>query len=236
MDKLVDYFVVDEGPYYEVGKYSSNHYDYTDAEFDILAKIIQSEAGGESTTGKIAVGNVVINRVLCGRWGRSIDAVKGAFSYHEDTVPRQGSIDAAHAVLDDEIWKVPQNTYFFKRSGGSWYSYTLWGQLGNHYFYTADFGGRYTGDSIPAVLYDRVYKYAQYGCKPEGRVKRIQMILKALGYNVNTDKKFNKTTEKALMAFQKDAGLKADGVAGRKTVEKLIKKYGLSKYIKNYVD
>jgi spore germination cell wall hydrolase CwlJ-like protein len=234
MAALVDFFVVSEGPYYEEGVYSSNHYDYTAEEFDILAKIIQREAGGESTAGKIAVGNVVINRVLCGRWGKTIDAVKGQFAYRPDTVPSKSVINAARAVLDDEVWKVPQNTYFFKTSGGSWNTYKLWGQIGNHYFYTANYSGRYNGDSVPAVLYERVYKYAQYGCKPEERVRRIQQMLKALGYSVNTDKKFDKTTEAALIAFQKDAGLSADGVAGPKTIEALIKKYGVEKYIKNY--
>jgi hypothetical protein len=234
MDKLVDFFVVENGPYYEEGVYSSNHYDYTAGEFDILAKIIQREAGGESTSGKIAVGNVVINRVLCGRWGKSIDAVKEEFSYKEDIVPKQSVIDAAHAVLDDQIWKVPQNAYFFKASGGSWGSYTLWDKLGNHYFYTANFSGRYNGGSVPAVLYERVFKYAQYGCKKEDRVKRIQLMLKALGYEVNADKVFDKATGEALARFQKDAGLTADGVAGRKTVETLITKYGVDKYLKDF--
>jgi peptidoglycan hydrolase-like protein with peptidoglycan-binding domain len=59
-------------------------------------------------------------------------------------------------------------------------------------------------------------------------------MLKALGYSVNTDKKFNKTTQAVLIKFQKDAGLSADGVAGPKTVEALIKKYGVDKYIKDF--
>jgi spore germination cell wall hydrolase CwlJ-like protein len=237
MDKLVDYFVVSEGPYYEPGVYSSNHYDYTEEELTMLAIIIQREAGGESTDGKIAVGNVVMNRVLCGRWGSTIEKVATypkQFSYSPDTVPKQSAIDAAHSVLDNEVWKVPQNAYFFKPSGGSWSPYTLWGQIGNHYFYTANYSGRNNGSF--AELYDRVYKYAQYGCKQENRVKRIQLLLKALGYDVNTDKKFDKTTEAALMAFQKDVGLTADGVAGSKTVEALINKYGVEKYIKDFVD
>ena len=234
MDALVNFFVVSEGPYYDEAGYSSNHYDYTPEEFDILAKIIQREAGGESTAGKIAVGNVVINRVLCGRWGKTIDAVKGQFAYNPDTVPKQSAIDAARTVLDGEVWKVPQNTYFFKTSGGPWSSYTLWGQIGNHYFYTANYSGRHNGDGIPPALYDRVYKYAQYGCKTGERVKRIQLMLKALGYSVNTDGKFDKTTQAALIKFQKDAGLSADGVAGPKTVEALIKKYGVEKYTKDF--
>jgi len=59
-------------------------------------------------------------------------------------------------------------------------------------------------------------------------------MLKALGYSVNTDEKFDRTTQAALIAFQKDAGLSADGVAGPKTVETLIKKYGVDKYIKDF--
>lgn len=51
---------------------------------------------------------------------------------------------------------------------------------------------------------------------------------------MNTDKKFNKTTQAVLIKFQKDAGLSADGVAGPKTVEALIKKYGVDKYIKDF--
>ena len=235
MDKILDYFIVSEGPYYNEVGYNSNHYDYTDDELYMLAQIIQKEAGGESVTGKIAVGNVVINRVLNGRWGKTINAVKDDFSYSSDTVPKQPCIDAAHAVLDDEVWKVPQNTYFFKTSGGSWRSFELWKQIGNHYFYTEDYSGRYNGDGVPPALFDRTYKYAQYGCKPENRVKRIQLMLKDLGYKVSTDKYFGLSTKEALIQFQKDMGLEADGVAGKGTVEKLIKKYGVDKYIKEFL-
>ena len=234
MDKMLDYYVETEGPYYnEV--YDSNHYDYTDDELLILARIIQKEAGGESDTGKIAVGNVVINRVLCGHFGNSIDAIKGSFSYDPDLVPRQSAIDAAKAVLDKEVWKVPQNAYYFKTSGGDWRSFEFYKQIGGHYFYTENYGGRYNVDGIPPALFDRTYKYAQYGCKPENRVKRIQVMLKGLGYNTGTDKYFGKTTKEALIKFQKDEGLEADGVAGRGTVEKLIKEYGVDKYIDKFI-
>ncbi len=235
MEKILDYYVTSEGPYYNEVGYNSNHYDYTQDELMIMARIIQDEAGGESTNGKIAVGNVIINRVLCGRFGKSIDAVKGDFAYNADTVPRQASIDAARTVLDKEVWKVPQNTYYFKTSGGSWRTFKLFGSIGNHYFYTADYSGRHNGSGIPPALYDRTYKYAQYGCKPEGRVTRIQKMLKSLGYDTGTDGYFGLTTKSALVQFQKDNGLDADGVAGRGTVEALIKKYGVDKYISDYL-
>ncbi len=234
MNSLVSYYIVTADSYYNTVGYYSNHYEYTDAELYMLAQIIQTESGGESTTGKIAVGNVVLNRVLCGRFGNSIDAVKGGFAYHEDTVPKQGAIDAAHAVLDDEVWVVPQNTYYFKASGGTWSSHTYWGKIGNHYFYTHNYSGRYNGTSIPEALFERVYKYAQYGCKKENRVYRIQYMLKALGYSVSTDKCFGKGTHDALMEFQKSKGLTADGVAGPSTVEALIRAFGVDKYLAEF--
>lgn len=52
-------------------------------ELDILAAIIECEAGGESHTGKVAVGAVVMNRVASGKFPNSISAVvqqRGQFS------------------------------------------------------------------------------------------------------------------------------------------------------------
>lgn len=234
MASLVSYYTLSAELYYNEVGYWSNHYDYTDDELHILAQIIQTEAGGESDKGKIAVGNVVMNRVLNGRWGNSIAAVVGGFAYHPETVPKQGAIDAAHAVLDDENWVVPQNTYFFKPSSGAWRSYTLWGQIGNHYFYTYAYSGRYNGTSIPPALFDRPYKHAQYGCKAEERVYRIQFMLQSLGYSVSPDKCFGKGTKDALIAFQQSKGLTADGVAGPATIEALINAYGLDQYIAKF--
>lgn len=234
INTLVAFYAEEADTYYDKVGYSSNHYEYTDEELTILAKIIQTEAGGESDTGKIAVGNVVINRVLCGRWGSTIDAVKGGFAYHEDTVPKQAAINAAHAVLDDEVWVVPQNTYYFKASEGDWRTYTLFGQIGNHYFYTYNYSGRYNGDSIPAALFDRVYKYAQYGCKPSERIYRIQYMLKALGYDVQADKYFGDGTRKAILKFQQDHGLDADGVAGPATMKALIRTFGVDAYCEKF--
>ena len=235
MASLVSYYTLSADNYYNEVGYWSNHYDYTDDELYILAKIIQAEAGGESDKGKIAVGNVVMNRVLSGRWGNSISAVVGGFSYNPETVPKQGAINAAHAVLDDENWVVPQNTYFFKPSAGAWRNYTQWGQIGNHYFYTYAYSGRYNGTSIPPALFDRPYKHAQYGCKAEERVYRIQFMLQSLSYSVSPDKRFGKGTKDALIAFQQSKGLTADGVAGPSTIEALINAYGVDQYIAKFV-
>lgn len=54
-------------------------------------------------------------------------------------------------------------------------------------------------------------------------VKELQLVLNELGYNCGkADGKFGVKTKNALKAYQKDNGLAADGVCGKKTVQKLI--------------
>ncbi len=235
IDTLVAFFRVEADSYYSDFNYSSNHYDYTEDELQMMAKIIQAEAGGEPYEGKLAIGNVVINRTLCGHWGSTMaDQTKG-LAYNPDKVPSAASLAAARAVLDYEVWVVPQNTYNFKNSGGDWRTFTYWGQIGHHYFYTYHYGTRCDKSTVPPALYKRVYKYAQYGCKPAERVKRLQFMLKSLGYKVNPDGYFGEGTEKALIEFQQAKGLKADGVAGPATVKALIRAFGVKDYCKKYL-
>jgi hypothetical protein len=234
MDTLVASYVVKADSYYSDVGYSSNHYVYTEEEYQIMARIIQAEAGGEPYEGKLAVGNVIVNRTLSGHWGPTIaEQVKG-LAYDPQTVPKQASLDAARAVLDDEVWVVPQNAYNFKVGGGGWRSFTLWGQIGHHYFYTYHYGSRCDAKSVPPALFKRVFKYAQYGCIPSERVARIQYMLKGLGYTVSADRYFGRDTTEALSAFQQAHHLKADGIAGPGTVAALIRAFGVEKYCKKY--
>ena len=54
--------------------------------------------------------------------------------------------------------------------------------------------------------------------------KQIQQALKNAGYyEGDVDGKVGPKTKTAIMKFQKDMGLKADGVAGKNTKEKLLK-------------
>ncbi len=48
---------------------------YSNGEADLLAKLIEAEAGGESMQAKIAVGAVVVNRVQSGVWAPTITKV-----------------------------------------------------------------------------------------------------------------------------------------------------------------
>lgn len=64
-------------------------------------------------------------------------------------------------------------------------------------------------------------KYGDSG----SRVTEMQTALVKLGYNTNgVDGRFGAGTQRAVISFQKDNGLEADGLAGTKTLELLYKK------------
>ena len=219
--------------------FSSNHYKYTSAELKMLAVVIYREARGEPYTTKVAVGNVVMNRVLCsgypGSTIREVVTRPNQFSYSNSTQPNAECIRAATDVLKYEMWVVPQNTYFFRAtsSTGNWGRHTYYKRIGHTTFYTDKYyKGRYNGTAIPQKLYQRTYKWPQYGCAVSKNVRKIQTMLTTLGFKTTRDGWFGQGTKEALVKFQKKYGLKADGVAGPATLKKLISKYGLSKYLK----
>jgi hypothetical protein len=204
----------------------------------MLAQLIYGEARGESTKGKIAVGNVVLNRVLArGFPGSTIEAVikaSGQFTGYSSSIrPNSACKSAARQILEKEVWVIPQNVYYFnsdRPAGENWGSHKFYEQIDGHCFYTESYSGRNRNGKIPPELFERTFKWPQYGCKPGDRVYRIQYMLNKLGYDVKADKYFGKTTTEALMEFQTAAKLKADGVAGPSTIKALIKAYGEQKY------
>ena len=54
-------------------------------------------------------------------------------------------------------------------------------------------------------------------------VRKVQEALKAKGiYTGSVDGKFGQSTEEAVWTFQKQSGLKADGIVGQRTLDKLL--------------
>lgn len=68
---------------------------YTNADMDLLARLIEAEASGETMQAKIGVGAVVINRVQSKEWAPSISKViKQKFGpYYQFTPVKIGTID-----------------------------------------------------------------------------------------------------------------------------------------------
>ena len=107
-------------------------------ELDLLAAIIECEAGGESYTGMVAVGAVVLNRVRDGRFPNTITDViyqsgqfTPAFTGRLATVLSRGArsdcYDAARDALNGE--NPIGGALFFNTGSGRGM------QLGNHQFY-----------------------------------------------------------------------------------------------------
>ena len=242
-DELVEFFVRKADVYYDELGYSTNYYDYTDDEFYLLAQIIDIESRGEPFEGMVAVGNVVMNRVLnTEEFHNTITGVvkSGQFAYsgHSSRRPSKVARKAAKAVLDDEYWVIPQDVYFFKsnsKPGKDWKTREFYTSIAGHCFYTYDYSGRCLDGDVPPRLYERVYKYAQYGCEPGERVRRIQTMLNEIGFHVTVDSRFSKETMEALMLFQETNGLVPDGIAEPATIKALIKAYGFDKYHEQFV-
>ncbi len=94
-------------PVTELGRREVISRSISDQEFDLLARIIHGEARGEPYLGKVAVGAVVINRVLNPRFPETITEViydQGQFSPVQDgsyrMQPDSASRQAAREALD----------------------------------------------------------------------------------------------------------------------------------------
>lgn len=81
--------------------------DYTSSDLYLLAKCIYGEARGESYTGQVAVGAVVLNRVASSQFPNTIAGViyqKGAFTAVDDgqinLTPNQTAINAAQDAMN----------------------------------------------------------------------------------------------------------------------------------------
>ena len=71
------------------------------------------------------------------------------------------------------------------------------------------------------------FSYSKGGNSNQGEdVKRIQSTLKDLGYDVEASGKFDNNTYKTLMKFQKDQGIRINGIAGEDTITALEKASG----------
>lgn len=82
----------------------------TDEEFDMLCYVLQGEVGGCSEASKIAVANVILNRVKSSRFPNTIAGVLTANNqftaisgyYNNTTPPTQNTIDCARRALNGE--------------------------------------------------------------------------------------------------------------------------------------
>lgn len=119
-----------------------------DASYDdayLLACVVMMESGNESYEGKLAVANVVINRLNSGSYGSSISSVvyaKGQFPGASNGLldsclasgPNQDSINAANEALSGNN-NIGGYTNFISVGSANYSSYSEYTVIGNHCFY-----------------------------------------------------------------------------------------------------
>ena len=162
----------------------------------------------------------------------------GQFSGYSSSIrPNSSCKSAAKRVLQDQVWVIPQDVYFFnsdRAEGEDWGGHTFYKKIDGHCFYRESYSGRNRNGEIPPALFERTFKWPQYGCEKAKRVSRIQFMLNQLGYDVKADGYFGITSKEAIMEFQNDKKMEADGVAGPSTIKALIKAYSVEKYYNKY--
>ena len=128
---------------------SDQCYGLDEQEYEILLKIVEAEAGGEDTTGKMLVANVVMNRVRSGQFPNTIYEVvyqrsdgKAQFSPTADGRIDQVSVssdtvEAVSRVMNGE--DVSAGAMYFRATSSreDWFDQSLNRVLehGNHIFY-----------------------------------------------------------------------------------------------------
>lgn len=117
---------------------------YTEAEFNLLAKIVQVESGYEGYEGQLAVANVILNRVKSNKFPATIKEViysgKQFPPAHngllDKSVPNKSVLKATKDAMNGKN-NIGDAVYFFNpkvTSGSFWSSLTTVADVGNHRF------------------------------------------------------------------------------------------------------
>ena len=131
---------------------TSGSYSASGSELEWLAATIQAEAGGESYTGKLAVGSVIMNRVKSSAFPNDIKSVITQHmqfaSYRSGKVeliiangPNSTCISAANEVLGGA--RVGDYLFFMTKYYADYYGISEYTMIGNHaFFYRWVTGGK----------------------------------------------------------------------------------------------
>lgn len=120
---------------------------YTKAEMKLIARVVYGESRGESFEGKVAVAEVVLNRVESGRFGKSVKRVVNArHQFAVSSKYNESCMEAVEYAIENRT--LPKNTYYFQRANRKYWgksrSIKRYCTIGAHTFYTlggAEIGG-----------------------------------------------------------------------------------------------
>ncbi len=111
----------------------------------LLSCLVMAEAGGECYEGKLAVANIVLNRLNSGKYGNTISDViyasgqfsvvrNGALNRAINNGPNSGSVQAAQEALAG-VNNVPNYTSFCTLAVAKYSRYAAYSIIGNQVFY-----------------------------------------------------------------------------------------------------
>ena len=117
---------------------------YTEADLKLMAAIIQAEAGGESYAGKLAVGTVIMNRVMSSKFPNTLSGViyqtnqfqpvrDGHLALILERGPNETCINAAREVLNG--YRSGDWLFFMTQKWADHYGITGYTMIGNHAFF-----------------------------------------------------------------------------------------------------
>ena len=115
-------------------------FGFTEAEMDLLAKVVWVESQGESMEGQQAVAEVVLNRLVSDRFSNTLAGViygENQFRsvpYLEDATPWQTQYEAIENAMYGP-YVLPEDVYYFARKPTN---KNVWSRIGGHVFCYAD--------------------------------------------------------------------------------------------------
>ena len=134
-EALVDTLDSIEGDLYVYGR---SFHSITKEEFDLLCRLVQAEAGNQCLEGKVAVAEVVFNRMEKEVFPDTVHDVIYAPSQFQPT--RNGAINKkattetkACVLIAMQYQYLPKNVCYFK-AGGFFSNLEKYDQIGDHYF------------------------------------------------------------------------------------------------------
>ncbi len=108
---------------------------FTDAEKEMIAKVVYAEARGECFDGRVAVAQVVINRYQSGKYGPTLKRV--IYKRYQFAVSKKYTAPCMEAVeYAIENMPYPEDMYYFRVSKSKhWRNFVYYNRIGNHSFY-----------------------------------------------------------------------------------------------------
>jgi N-acetylmuramoyl-L-alanine amidase len=135
----IDFNVTDQTSYEQAVTKQTEDYrqseKYTQAEKEMIAKVVYAEARGECFDGQVAVAQVVLNRYESGEFGSSLKKI--IYGRHQFAVSRRYTETCMEAVeYAVENMPYPANMYFFQVSRSKhWRNFVFYNRIGNHNFF-----------------------------------------------------------------------------------------------------